>query len=90
MEFYLFMIIKYIYTMLPRLNSISQIESVTPDGVRIETLVGNYVPLDVSKKIKMLFSDENIQKQVADKLNHLGLTIDQVSEVGFLETLSTE
>lgn len=72
------------------LNSTPQIKSVTPDGLRIEALAGKYTPLDVSEKIKMLFSNENIQKQVADKLNHYSLTVDQVSEVGFLETLSTE
>lgn len=76
--------------MINRLNNNQKIESVTPNGVRLETLVGKYTPIAVSEKIKMLFSDENIQKQVADKLNHLGLTIDQVSEVGFLETLSRD
>ena len=76
--------------MIKKLDSAPKIESVTPDGVRVETLAGNYTPLAVSEKIKMLFSNETIQKQVNDILNHYGLTTDQVSGVNFLATLTSE
>lgn len=62
--------------------------NITPDGNRVENLVGKYSPADVSQKLQAL--NPETRKEIDGALNLEGLDFDQVSHPQFLEVLDEE